>query len=179
MKMIRRSVLALMSVAFLFEAIPAQMSQDKEKVPVSVKELRNAPTEIVLDGKSLSLSTYLWQDFSPGVLGARPLLASLKVTTSDRKAFPGGVRMERAWLLFGEQIWEVPEFKFRGRRITDNKEMRIMCSASSGCEISTAEGPQWSPGVFVDVVVQLIDKEIKTPFDSSEKAAHYRDQLGR
>lgn len=162
MKMIFRLVLGLMSVAFLFKEIPAQMSQAQEKVPVSVKELRNAPAEIVLDGKSLSLSAYLWRDFSPGTWGnngSSPLMASLKVTTSDKKAFPSGVRMERAWVLFGEQIWEVPDFRFRGRRLSDNKEMWIMCSVSSGCEISFSEGPQWGPGVFVDVVVRLIDKE--------------------
>ena len=162
MKVILSLLLALMSVAFLYEAIPAQVGHDKEKMPVSVKELRNASTEIVLDGKSLSLSAFLWRDLSPGPVGyIRPLLGSLKVTTSDKKAFPSGVRMERAWILFGEQIWEVPDFRFRGRRLSDNKEMQIMCSVSTGCEISFAEGPQWSPGVFVDVVVRLIDKDGK------------------
>lgn len=161
MKVIFRLLLALMSVAFLFKEIPAQISQAKENLPVSVKELRNAPTEIVLDGKSLSLSAYLWRDFSPGAWGGRPLMASLKVATSDKKAFPSGVRMERAWVLFGEQIWEVPNFRFRGRRLSDNKEMWIKCSVSSGCEITFSEGPEWGPGVFVDVVVRLIDKEGK------------------
>jgi len=162
MKAIFRSVLALMALAFLFEETPARMRQAQEKEPVSINELRSAPAEIVLDGKSLSLSAFLWRDFSPGAWGYnRPLMASLKVTTSDKKAFPSGVRMERAWILFGEQIWEVPDFRFRGRRLSDNKEMWIMCSVSSGCEISTSEGPQWGPGVFVDVVVRLIDKEGK------------------
>ena len=63
--------------------------------------------------------------------------------------------------LFGEQIWEVPDFRFRGRRLSDNKETEIMCGVSSGCAIDFAEGPQWEPGVFVDVVVRLIDKEGK------------------
>ena len=49
MKMIFRLVLALMSLAFLFEETRAQMRQAQENVPVSVKELRNAPAEIVLD----------------------------------------------------------------------------------------------------------------------------------
>lgn len=171
MKVIFRLLLALMSVAFLFKEIPAQMSQAQESVPVSVKELRNAPTEIVLDGKSLSLSAYLWRDFSPGAwsYNGSPLMASLKVATSNKKAFPGGVRMERAWVLFGEQIWEVPDFRFRGRRLSDNKEMWINCSVSSGCEITFSEGPQWGPGVFVDVVARLIDKEGKHHLIQAQK----------
>ncbi len=57
MKLILRSVLGLMSVAFLFQERAAQLDQAKEKLPISIKDLRNAPAEIVVDGKSLSLST--------------------------------------------------------------------------------------------------------------------------
>jgi hypothetical protein len=77
--------------------------------------------------------------------------------------------MERAWVLFGEQIWEVPDFRFRGRRLSDNKEMWINCSVSSGCEITFSEGPKWGPGVFVDVVVRLIDKEGKHHLIQAQK----------
>jgi len=75
-----------MSVAFLFKEIPAQMSQAKDNLPISVEELRNAPTGIVLDGKSLSLSAYLWRDFSPGAWGynGSPLMLGLKVATERR-----------------------------------------------------------------------------------------------
>jgi hypothetical protein len=39
-----------------FEEIPAQMVQAKVNLPVSIKYLRNAPTEIVLNGNH-----YLYQ----------------------------------------------------------------------------------------------------------------------
>jgi hypothetical protein len=171
MKIIFRLVLGLMSVAFLFKEIPAQMSQAKENLPVSVKQLRNAPAKIVLDGKSLSLSAYLWRDFSPGAWGynGSPLKLGLKVATTDKEAFPSGVRVERVWVLFGEQIWEASDFRSLRRGLSDNKEGWINCSVSPVCEVPTRDGPQWSPGVFVDVVVRLIDKEGKHHLIQAQK----------
>ena len=171
MKIIFSLLLALMSLSFLFKENPAQMSQGQETVTVSVKELRNAPTEIVLDGKSLSLSAYLWRDFSPGAWDykGRPLKLGLKVATTDKKAFPGGVRVGRAWVLFGEQIWEASDLRSRPRGLSDNNEAWINCSVSPECIIPTRDGPQWGPGVSVDVVVQLIDKEGKRHLIQAQK----------
>ena len=160
---ILKLVLALMSVAFLFKQVPAQLDQSKEKLPVSIEDLRKAPAEIVIDGKSLSLSTYVGRDFSPGSSpGGRPLLVSVKVATSDKQAFPSRVRIDRVWVLFGEQIWSSD---IRGVPLdpsnNNNKEGYIYCSDSPVCGISVNANAQWNPGVFVDVVVRLIDKQGK------------------
>lgn len=173
MKMFFRLVLALMSVAFLFEESRAQ-SQAQENLPVSVKdlpvsvkELKNAPAEIVVDGKSLSLSTSPWRDYSPGPPGyGRPLMLGLKVVTTDKKDFPGGVRVDRVWLVFGEQIWDVTP------RISDlsaTKQRWIKCSVSPECEVPTQMGPTEGPIFFVDVVVRLIDKEGKPHLIQAKK----------
>jgi len=163
MKVIFRLVLALMSVAFLFKEVPAQVDQSKENLPVSVKDLRNAPAKIVLDGKSLSLSTYVGRDFMPGSWGhgGSPLMVGVKVATFDKQAFPSRARIDRIWVLFEEQIWASD---YRGVPLTpsnSNKEGWIYCSNSPVCEASVQGGPQWRPGVLVDVVVRLIDKEGK------------------
>lgn len=168
MKMIFTLMLALMSVAFLFEQARAQMGQFQENVPVSIKELRDAPTEIVLDGRSLSLSAYLWRNFMPGNRDSS-LMMGLKVATSDKQAFPSGVRLDRAWVLFGEQIWEV--LPFRGRfKDFPNKEGWIKCSDSPVCEVpSVRGGPTWSRGALVDVVLRLIDREGKHHLIQAQK----------
>ena len=162
MKVILRLVLGLMSVAFLSKEVPAQMDQAKENLPVSIKDLRKAPTEIVLNGKSLSLSTFVWRDFMPVTFrgpDGSPLIVTLKVATSDKQAFPSGVRMERAWVLFGEEIWEATDFRSQLKSPSQDREGWIHCSNSPVCEATIREGPKWGPGVFVDVVVRLIDKE--------------------
>ena len=162
MKKIFRLVLGLMSVAFLFKEIPAQTDQAKEILPVSINDLRNAPAQIVLNGKSLSLSTYVWRDFAPGFSSGpdgSPLMVALKVATSDKTAFPSGVRMDRAWVLFGEEIWEVSDFRGRVKSSSPNKDGWVKCSASPVCEATVREGPKWGPDVLVDVVVRLTNEE--------------------
>ncbi len=162
MKRIVSLVLALMSVAFLCKENAAQVDQTQENSPVSLKDLRNAPAEIVLDGKSLSLTAFPWRDFMPGTSHGgegSPLMVGLKVTASGAKPFPSGVRIDRAWVILGEQIWEVSNLRTQLKSPSDNQDGWINCSESLGCQATIREGPKWGPGVNVDVVVRLTDKE--------------------
>jgi len=161
-------LLALMPVAGPFKEVPALMGQAKENSSVSINDLRRAPTEVVLDGKSLSLSAYPWRDFMPTIsdipLGpdGKPMAVVLKVTTSDRKPLPSGVRADRVWVLFGEQVWEISELKQHAKGIPSNKDSReewINCPDLPVCEFTVRDGPKWGPGDFVDVVVRLTDKD--------------------
>ena len=155
-------LLALIPASFPFEPFPARVAQAKE---VSINDLRKSPTRIVLDGKSLSLSAYLWRDFMPSVpsmIDGKPMIAVFKVATSDKKSFPSGIRIERAWVLFGEQMWETSDFREQLGGPTNNKdssEKWINCADATVCEAVARGGPKWGPGVFVDVVVRLTDRE--------------------
>jgi hypothetical protein len=155
-------LLALIPVAFPFKQFPALVGQAKENLPVSINDLRNAPTEVVLDGKSLSLSAYLWRDFMPiSPPDGKPMIAVLKVATSDKKPFPSGVRTDRAWVLFGEQMWEASELKeqLKGPPYCKDASGKWIKCPDSPVFISVArDGPKWGPGLFVDVVVRLTDK---------------------
>lgn len=157
MKRIFSLVLALMSMAFLCNENVAQ-----ENSPVSLTDLRSAPAEIVLDGKSISLTAFPWRDFMPGAsMGPEGslLMVGLKVIASNEKQFPSGVRMDRAWVILGEQIWEVSNLRTEGRNPAVGQDGWINCSESLGCQATIREGPRWGPSVQVDVVVRLTDKE--------------------
>jgi hypothetical protein len=158
-------LLALIPAAFPCEGFPARMGQAKENLSISINDLRKAPTAVVLDGRSLSLSTYLWRDFMPSIpsmTDGKPMIAVIKVATSDKKSFPNGVRIDHAWVLFGEQMWETSDFREQLAGPSNNKnsnEKWINCPDSPVCEAVARGGPKWGPGVFVDVVVQLTDRE--------------------
>ena len=155
-------LLAFIPAACPFQQFPALVGQSKESLSVSIKDLRSAPTEVVLDGRSLSLSADLWRDFMPSLppmIDGKPMIAVLKVATSDKKPFPSGVRLDRAWVLFGEQMWEISEFRAQVKGTPQNKDSWINCADSPVCEVVAREGPKWGPAVFVDVVVRLTDKE--------------------
>jgi hypothetical protein len=160
MNIIFTLLLPLIPAAFLFVQCPAQVGQSKENLSISIKDLRNAPTEVVLDGRSLSLSAYAWRDFMPGTLNApdgSPMMVGLKIATADKKPFPNGVRMDRVWVLFGEQVWETSKLRDQVKSPPDNKDLWVNCSESPVCQVTAREGPKWGPGVFVDVVVRLTD----------------------
>jgi len=92
----------------------------------------------------------------------KPMIGVFKVATSDKKSFPSGVRIDRAWVLFGEQTWETSEFREQSEgpaNHKDSNEKWINCPDSAVCEAVARGGPKWGPGVFVDVVVQLTDRE--------------------
>ena len=159
MNTISTFLLPFVAIALALTQSPVQVDQSNEQPPLSIKELRNVPTEIVVDGRSFSLSSYPWRDFmptSPGSPNGSPLMVVLKVATAGKKPLPGGVRLERAWVLFGEEVWEASDFRSGRRPVKDGW---IICAETPVCEATVRGGPKWGPGVFVDVVVRLTDKE--------------------
>lgn len=130
---------------------------------VSIKDLRNAPTMIVVNNRTLNLSGYPWRDFAPGSMGVdgTGLMVAFKVTSADKQPLPSGIRLERAWVLFGEEVWEVSDLRGGQAGQSQNKDTWIKCPNSPVCEITVRDGPKWGPGVYVDVVVRLTDKEGK------------------
>jgi hypothetical protein len=168
MKVILSLIVALMLAASPPKQLRAFVGQTKQNLSVPIKDLRNAPTMVVVDNRSLHLSTYPWRDFSPGAWGqgGSPMNIGLKVTSADKQPLPSGLRMDRAWVLFGEEAWEVP---IRGRKAGQDHDKDswinwINCADKPVCEISLGGGPQWGPSVYVDVVVRLTDSEGRKHF---------------
>jgi len=157
MNVILGLILAVMLAASPLQQLFVLASQTKEKLSVSIKDLRNAPTTVVVNNRSLQLSTYAWQDFMPGAWrqGGTPVMVALKVTSADKQPLPSGIRLDRVWILFGEQVWEG---SLRGRKIGEDKYLPINCPASPVCEISV-HGPKWGTVSNVDVALRLIDSE--------------------
>jgi hypothetical protein len=130
-----------MALSTLFIALAAAVAGGKPtgesgKGP-SVKELRAAPSEVKRKGVALKLQTYLWRDFMPiSPPGGKPLIAALKLRTAEGMALPEGIRIERVWVLNGDEVW-APAVK------------------TPGPDVVVRDGPKWGPGIQVDVVVQL------------------------
>jgi hypothetical protein len=113
------------------------------------------------------LSAYPWRDFMFGsTLGANgsPLMVALKLSTADKQPLPSGIRMDRAWVLFGEEAWEVSYLRDRLVDRDYDKSAWINCANLSACQTTLRDGPRWGPGVSVDVVVRFTDREGKHHF---------------
>ena len=163
MNVILSFMLVLMPAAFPLRAF---VVQTKQSPPVSVKDLRKAPTQVVLDNKTLQMSAYPWRDFMPGAWGpdGSPLMVVLKVTSTERQPLPKGLRLDHAWVLFGEESWEVSDLRGRLGPRNEDQDLWINCSASPACQVTLRNGPKWGPRVRVDVVVHLTDSAGKEYF---------------
>jgi len=165
MKIISTSLLPFIAVAFTYMHPPPEVGQSNENLSVSVKDLREAPTEAVLDGRSLTLSVYPWRDFMPGPAkgpDGSPLMVVFKVATSDKKPLPTGVRPDRACVLLDERTWEISNLRRNVAQVPDNQNLSgtwIACPVSPVCEFTIRDGPHWGPGVLVDAVVRFADKD--------------------
>ncbi len=77
---------------------------------------------------------------SPPMIDGKPMIAVLKVATSNKKPFPSGVRLDRAWDLFGEQMWETSEFRAQVKGPPYSKDSWVNCSDSPVCEAVARDG---------------------------------------
>jgi hypothetical protein len=110
----------------------------------SLKGLLSAPEEVTIEGRKLTLETYLWRDFMPGVgSGGSSLLALVRVTAVDRQLFPSTVDADRLWIVYQGAIWET-EFSE-----TINESQHQLSKYARG-------GPKWGPSVYVDVIVRIV-----------------------
>ncbi|MBN2409928.1 MAG: hypothetical protein JXE07_09335 [Candidatus Aminicenantes bacterium] len=110
----------------------------------SLRDLLDAAEEITIDGRRLTLETYLWRDFMPGVgSGGGPLLALVRVTAVDRLPFPSAVDADRLWIVRQDAVWE--------------KELSETINESPHQLSKMArDGPRWGPSVYVDVIVRVV-----------------------
>lgn len=93
--------------------------------------------------------------------GGKPLAVALKVSTADNRPLPSGIRADGAWVILGKQIWEIADLRRHMLPQSEKKDFSkkwINCPALPVCEFTVRDGPNWGPGVLVDVVVRLTDK---------------------
>jgi hypothetical protein len=100
----------------------------------TISQLRAAPTVLTIEGARIDLQVDVWRDFQPisppggkglRVSGRLPSTATMFVVT-------------HIWVLAGDKVW-------------DSTPTAIAGSTTW----TTGEGPQWGPGITVDVVAQI------------------------
>ena len=161
----------ILSLLLVLLPLCAFQEQTKQEPSIPIKDLRNTPFELVHGNKTLRLTAYAWRDFSLGVPGPNgsPLMVALKLTTADKQPLPAGVQLDRAWVIFGEEVWEVSDLRNRIPNQDHAEDSWIKCSYQPECQVTLREGPRWGPGVDVEVVVRFTDDEGRHHFLQAPK----------
>jgi hypothetical protein len=115
--------------------------------------LISSPEQIEVDGRKYILETYLWRDFMPiSPPDGKPLIALIRVTALDLMPFPATLDADRLWVINGQQVWET---EFSNEELPENPNRRHQL------EKIARSGPKWGPGLYVDVVVRIVDYKNK------------------
>lgn len=116
---------------------------------IPVARLLQTPDTITVEGKPLYLAAALGRDFFPSSPpNGRPLVAVIRLITTDRSQFPASVSADAIWIVFSTQVWR-SYFTSEGPGLAPETPYQYSRIAR--------EGPKWGPFVFVDVVVRVYD----------------------
>ncbi len=111
-------------------------------------QLQAARDTITVEGRKLFLATFIWRDFMPvSPPDGKPLIAVLYVTATDTVPLPGSISADAVWIVYDNQVWK--SWLRDDPAAGENKRYRLVKIAR--------EGPNWGPGVAVDVVVRVFD----------------------
>ena len=101
---------------------------------VSLADLRNTPTTVTLEGKPVEIAVSLWRDFMPiSPPDGKPLTMVLRTQSSSPVS-----DIVRAWVVNGSDVWNSAPERNAGT-----------------ADWVSRDGPKWTPGTRVDVVVRL------------------------
>jgi hypothetical protein len=107
-----------------------------------IDELLDAPEQVDIEGYSFFMDAYL-RDYIPI---ANNTFATVIISTVDSSDFPLWLDADEIWVINGEKVWH--------DCLIDNDVQPVAWLITRH---SDHTGPNWTSGIYVDVVVQLID----------------------
>jgi hypothetical protein len=111
----------------------------------SATALRGVPTRLVLGGKTLLGDIFVWRDLMPVVgEGTRGgVITTFTLKADDGSSLPPSTTILKVQLVSGETVWTAPALEFPDK--------------DSGKRVTVRNGPVWTVGSSVDVVVDFTE----------------------
>ena len=151
--------------ALMEAATPLSVTDAEPEVEPTAAMLPEIPESVNIGAAEYRFDAYLWRDFMPiSPPDGKPLLCSIQVKEVGSKTFAPGVTAEHLWVFHEAEVWSTP-FSDEERPSGGN----ILDKMARG-------GPNWGPGVNVDVVVALRDvggrrhllRRVQQPIDRTD-----------
>lgn len=116
---------------------------------LSASDLQSIPTSVTIGDRTYTIDTYLWRDFMPFTSPqGDPLIASVQLRAEDGAPLPSTLTPVKLWVAQGNEVQPMPL----------DADLRWSPDQTS-VEGVARQGPFWSPGTVVDVVVELRDDQ--------------------
>jgi len=118
--------------------------------PSVPRDVLGAPHQVYIDGNSYGLETSLWRDFMPICPpGGTPLAVVIYAKEIHFQPIPDYIHCDLVWVINDNEVWQTELSEY------DRPDNLTLIKAYAG------NGPKWEPGSKVDVVVRLIDNDLK------------------
>lgn len=113
------------------------------KLSRDIEELKSAPNEIILDGKSFFLEAYIWRNLMPSPDSSlnRSIMASIKIISADGSEISDSLEVVKLWMINKNSVWET-------------KSVRATLLSPDLLELYVSGGPVWDKGIKIDAVVE-------------------------
>jgi len=132
----------------LFLVCGCEDSGGGSTVPLAmpIQILLAAPETINVEGRVLTLTTFLWRDLMPvaGPEDHTKLIALIHIEAADTSQLPASVSSDAIWIVNGDEVWKS---YFSDEPVGPVKPNRISRIARYG--------PHWDG--YVDVIVRVFD----------------------
>jgi len=150
-----KKFISLFATVFLLLFFHSCKSPFSPISPTDIDALLSSPEQVEINSRRYTLETYLWRDFMPGDSppDGKPLIALIRIIAIDLLPFPSTLDANRLWVINGQEVWET---EFSDEQIPTNPNRKHQL------EKIARNGPKWGPGIYVDVVVRIIDYKNKT-----------------
>lgn len=144
----------ILSFAFLLSSCEKpNIVEDPKKVEFLYS---NAPDTQLIRNSKYRFEAYLSRDFFPGGTISRktPLMAYVSLIRTDSLAIPEEIYISTLYVIYDQQIWiSEPE----NLHYPSNPGDYVLSKISY-------DGPEWTTGVYVDVVALIIDKNTNSKY---------------
>ena len=117
---------------------------------MAIRDLEQAPDSLIVAGQRYSLAIVAYRNGMP-ILGPphpRPLNIVVRIVATGAGLFPNSVRPMYVWAINMQDVW--------GTSLRDGSRTDLPTNER---EFSASCGPEWTPGINVDVVLQVAGAE--------------------
>jgi hypothetical protein len=116
---------------------------DPEINRVSAEMLKLSPENVVIAGEKLTLETYLWRDFMPGIgKDGSPMMGSIKFIGQSGDILLNTLSISKVYVVNAQKVCTFDSFE---TRIIEHNVF----------EVVVREGPEWDTYIEVDVICEF------------------------
>ena len=143
----KSSFLLVFFLCFIVSCAEEQKNKNTESLVVTdsvfANQIKSSPEQIAIENSRLTLYTYFWRDFMPGVEeNGSHLMGVIQFEGQTGAILSNSISLSKLYVINGSDIW-----------ICDVFETRI--GYNDIWETVVRNGPKWGPGIDVDVICEF------------------------